>query len=153
MQRAGARCIASRSRRLRSVCCRPVLPKRILLIAFVVWLAFAQGCTERHEPSFNLTLAYEVSPLPARVGPTTIILKLTDASGKPVTGARVNLEGNMSHPGMAPVFAEARETEPGRYRSVIELSMAGDWYVLAHVTLPDGRKLDQQLEIKGVTAA
>ena len=56
----------------------------------------------------------------------------------------------MSHPGMAPVFAEARETEPGRYRSVIELSMAGDWYVLAHVSLPDGRKLDQQFEIKGV---
>lgn len=58
----------------------------------------------------------------------------------------------MSHPGMAPVFAEAREREPGRYQSVIELSMAGDWYVLAHVTLPDGRKLDQQIEIKGVAA-
>jgi len=59
----------------------------------------------------------------------------------------------MSHPGMAPVFAEARETEAGRYESVLDLSMAGDWYVIAHVTLPDGRKLDHQLEIKGVTAA
>ena len=59
----------------------------------------------------------------------------------------------MSHPGMAPVFGEARETEPGRYESVIDLSMAGDWYVLAHVSLPDGRKLDQQFEIKGVAAA
>ena len=124
--------------------------KRNLLIALVVWLALAQGCTPRNEPSFNLTLAYEVSPLPARVGPTTITLKLTDASGKAVTGARVTFEGNMSHPGMAPVFAEARETEAGRYESVIELSMAGDWYVLAHVSLPDGRTLDQQLEIKGV---
>jgi hypothetical protein len=56
----------------------------------------------------------------------------------------------MSHPGMAPVFAEAQEIEPGRYRAVIDLSMAGDWYVLAHVTLADGRKLDQQFEIKGV---
>jgi hypothetical protein len=36
---------------------------------------------------------------------------------------------------------------------VIELSMAGDWYVVAHVSLPDGRKLDQQLEINGVAAA
>ena len=130
-----------------------MLSKRNLLIGFVVWLALVQGCTQRNEPSLNLTLAYEVSPLPARVGPTTITLNLTDVAGKPVAGARVTLEGNMSHPGMAPVFAEARETEPGRYQSVIELSMAGDWYVLAHVTLPDGRKLDQQIEIKGVQAA
>jgi len=129
-----------------------VLSKRNLLIA-LVWLALAQGCTQRNEPSSNLTLAYEVSPLPARVGPTTITLKLTDASEKVVTGARITLEGNMSHPGMAPVFADARETEPGRYQSVIELSMAGDWYVLARVSLPDGRKLDQQFEIKGVAAA
>ena len=28
--------------------------------------------------------------------------------------------------------------------------MAGDWYVAVHVTLPDGRKLDRQFEIKGV---
>jgi hypothetical protein len=130
-----------------------VLSKRTLLIALIVWLALAQGCTQRNEPSSNLTLAYEISPLPARVGPTTITLKLTDGSGKVVTGARVTLEGNMSHPGMAPVFAEARETEPGRYESVIELSMAGDWYVLAHVSLADGHKLDQQFEIKGVAAA
>jgi hypothetical protein len=130
-----------------------VLSKRNLLIALVVWLALAHGCMQRNEPSSNLTLAYEVSPLPARVGPTTITLKLTDASGKVVTGARVALEGNMTHPGMAPVFADARETEPGRYESVIELSMAGDWYVLAHVSLADGRKLDQQFEIKGVAAA
>jgi YtkA-like len=129
-----------------------VLSKRNLLIA-LVWLALAQGCMQRNEPSSNLTLAYEVSPLPARVGPTTITLKLTDASGNAVTGARITLEGNMSHPGMPPVFADAREIEPGRYESEIDLSMAGDWYVLAHVSLPDGRKLDQQFEIKGVKAA
>ena len=148
-----ARCVASRCRLRRRSELSPVLSKRNCLIAVVVWLALAQGCTQRNEPSLNLTLAFEVSPLPARAGPTTITLKLMDASGKAVTGARVTLEGNMSHPGMAPVFADAREIEPGRYESVIELSMAGDWYVLAHVSLPDGRKLDQQLEIKGVAAA
>lgn len=59
----------------------------------------------------------------------------------------------MSHPGMAPVLSEAREIAPGRYQSIMKLSMAGDWYVLVHVTLPDGRELDQQIEIKGVTSA
>ena len=80
----------------------------------------------------------------------TITLKVTDASGKPVTGARISLEANMAHPGMAPVFADTKETAPGRYSSTMELSMAGDWHVAAHVTLPDSRKLDHQFEIKGV---
>lgn len=56
----------------------------------------------------------------------------------------------MSHAGMVPVFAEAKEIAPGRYQSIMRLSMAGDWYVLVHVTLPDGRELDQQVDIKGV---
>lgn len=62
----------------------------------------------------------------------------------------MTLEGNMSHAGMVPVFAGARETEPGRYQSSMELSMAGDWFILVHVTLPDGRKIDRQFEIRGV---
>jgi hypothetical protein len=80
----------------------------------------------------------------------TITLKLSDASAKPATGVRLRLEGNMSHAGMNPVFAEAKESEPGRYSSTMELSMAGDWYVVVHMTLPDGRKLERQFEIKGV---
>jgi len=51
---------------------------------------------------------------------------------------------------MVPVFAEARELQPGRYQSVMELSMAGDWNITVHVSLSDGRKLDHDFEIKGV---
>jgi len=86
------------------------------------------------------------------VGQVTIELKLTDAAGTPVTGALLKLEGNMSHAGMVPVFGEAKETEPGRYRSSLVLSMAGDWHVLVTVTLADGRKFERQFEIKGVAA-
>ena len=95
-------------------------------------------------------MTHEVSPQPPRVGPLTITLRVADASGKPATGVRIKLEGNMSHAGMIPVFAGASETEPGRYSSTLELSMAGDWYFLVHMTLPDGRKLERQFEIKGV---
>lgn len=59
----------------------------------------------------------------------------------------------MSHAGMAPVFADAVEFEPGLYRSKIELTMAGDWVILAHLTLPDGLKVERQFEIKGVAPA
>ena len=120
------------------------------MIALAVCLVLAQGCRHQSESSLDLTLAYEVSPQPPRVGQVTITLKVAEASGKPVTGARITLEGNMSHAGMVPVFAEANETEPGRYRSTMELSMAGDWHVTVHMTLADGRKLERQFEIKGV---
>jgi YtkA-like len=87
------------------------------------------------------------------VGHATITLRVTDGSGKPVSGARLKLEGNMSHAGMAPVFADAPEVEPGRYRTSMELTMAGDWIVLVHLTLANGTKVDQQFEIKGVAPA
>ena len=127
-----------------------MLSRRSSLIALCVWLALAQGCRHQNESLADLTLAHEVSPHPPRVGPVTITLRLTDTAGAPVNGARLALEANMSHAGMVPVFAEARETEPGRYQSSMELTMAGDWLILVHVTLTDGRKLDRQFEIKGV---
>ena len=114
---------------------------------------FVQGCAHKDVSTSNLTVSYEVSPLPARVGDVTITIKMTDGSGAPVAGARVKLEGNMSHAGMAPVLAEAQEIAPGRYRTNMNLSMAGDWHVLVYLTLPDGRELEQQFEIKEVAPA
>jgi hypothetical protein len=100
-------------------------------------------------PTF-LAIDHEISPEPARVGPTTIILKLADANGKPVSAARIAIEADMSHAGMSPVFSEASETEPGRYQARLEFQMAGDWVILLHVTLPGGKKLDRQIEVPGV---
>jgi hypothetical protein len=127
-----------------------VFLKRNSLVVLCVCLALVQGCRQRNEAAPDLTLAHEVSPQPPRTGQVTITLRLTDTSGTAVTGARIKLEGNMSHAGMAPAFADAVETEPGRYRSTIELSMAGDWHVSARVTLADGRKFDREFEIRGV---
>ena len=125
--------------------------KRKSIIALCVGLALVQACRHQSDPVSDLTVTHEVSPQPPRVGPLTITLTVRDASGKPATGVRVNLEGNMSHAGMTPVFAAATDTELGRYSSTMELSMAGDWYFVVHMTLPDGRKLQRQFEIKGVS--
>ena len=95
-------------------------------------------------------LSTTISPEPARVGPASITLKLADAAGKPVTGAKIAMEADMSHAGMSPVFAEAKEGEPGRYQAHLEFPMAGDWVVLLHITLPGGKKLERQIDVKGV---
>ena len=59
----------------------------------------------------------------------------------------------MTHAGMTPVSADATEFAAGQYRAKLNLAMAGDWYVLVHFKLADGRQLDQQFEIREVTPA
>ncbi len=111
---------------------------------------FLTGCQRPDEPEPAVVIEHEIRPQPPKVGVSEIALKLTEASGNPVTGARIDLEGTMTHPGMRPVFSEARESDSGRYRSSLEFTMAGDWIVLLHITLPNGQKLERQFEIKGV---
>jgi hypothetical protein len=106
------------------------------------------------EPTPDFLVQHDVTPSPPGVGrPATVSLKVVDfLASKPVSGARIRLEGNMTHPGMTPVFAEAKEAEPGRYRATIEFTMAGDWVVLVHAALPDGRQIERQFDVKGVRA-
>lgn len=124
-------------------------------MSLVVTCVLLCGCRHQSAPTTsNLTVAYEVSPLPARVGDVTITIRMKDGgSNEPIAGARIKLEGTMSHAGMASVFADAKEISPGQYRTNMKLSMAGDWRVLVHLILPDGRELDQEFEIKEVAPA
>ena len=72
------------------------------------------------------------------------LLRLTSIDTK------IAIEADMSHAGMSPVFAHLKESEPGRYQTGLEFPMAGDWVVLLHITLPDGKKLERQIDVKGV---
>ena len=108
------------------------------------------GCSRPVESPDLVTFEHEISPAPARVGVATITFKLADAGGKPITGARIAVEADMSHPGMSPVFAEVKEEQPGRYQAHLQFQMAGDWLILLHVTLPGGKKLERQIEVSGV---
>ena len=74
-----------------------IVRKKSLL--FFLFLTLALACQKTAKPP-DIALQYEIAPQPPRVGATTIDLKLTDKNGAPVSGARVDLEGNMSHAGM-----------------------------------------------------
>jgi hypothetical protein len=92
----------------------------------------------------------QITPQPVRVGPAIITIEMADPARKPVVHAAVEVEADMSHPGMAPVFGEAEETAPGSYRAHIGFNMGGDWVVLLHIKLPDGRKIERQVDVRGV---
>ena len=112
------------------------------------------GCSRPSDLSADapatVAIQPEILPQPVRVGAATVVLKVTDARGKPVAGAHVAMEADMTHAGMSPQFADAKETESGRYDGQLQFPMAGDWVILLHVTLPGGKKLERQFEVKGV---
>ena len=67
-------------------------------------------------------------------------------NGAPVSGAQVEVTGDMIHAGMAPVLAEAEEQGDGTYETQnFAFDMAGDWILTVDVTYPDGVKLSKNL--------
>lgn len=108
------------------------------------------GCRRAGQDLSDIGLGVEVNPNPPAVGQATVTLTLTDAGGQPISGAKVEVEGNMTHAGMAPNQAQPQEIAPGRYEAPLEFTMAGDWFILVRATLPDGRKLERQVNVPGV---
>jgi hypothetical protein len=121
-----------------------------LLLFSGVAILLVAGCAHQADSAPAITVEHAISPELPKVGPATITLKLADAAAKPVSGARITLEADMSHPGMAPVFGEASETEPGKYQAHLKFAMAGDWVVLLHVRLPGGQTLERQFDVSRV---
>jgi hypothetical protein len=113
-----------------------------------LWLL--AGCRKPAETDPAVVIEPEIAPRPARIGLATVTLRLSDAAGQPVRQARIALEADMAHPGMRPEFGAAREVAAGRYQGQLTFTMAGDWVVVIHATLPGGRKLERQMEVNGV---
>jgi len=53
---------------------------------------------------------------------------------------------------MSPFFGHVKELQAGRYQGLVDFAMAGDWILLFHITLPDGRKFDRQVSVPDVRA-
>ena len=133
--------------RLNSVT-RPRLSRTasILLIALGAWPAY--GC--RRPPTRDVTFDWTLTPTPPRVGPAALELRLRDASGAPVRGAHLRIEGHMSHPGMAPALAEATESAPGVYDGTLQFAMEGDWILLVAGSLADGATVRHRIDVPHV---
>jgi hypothetical protein len=133
--------------------CAPVRETSWALVVAAGLILFFAACQKKSASEPSITVEAELTPQPPRVGATSITLRVADANGRPLSGARIRLEGHMSHAGMRPVVSEASEAEPGRYQASLEFTMAGDWVILIYLALPDGSRLERQLEVKAVRAS
>jgi hypothetical protein len=108
------------------------------------------ACRKSAGPNQDVSVHLKIVPQPVRRGNATVMIQLADRSGMPISHAQIKVEGDMSHPGMAPVFGEANETTPGNYQTHLDFNMPGDWVVLLHVHLENGRKIERQIDVRGV---
>ncbi len=131
---------------------KPTRIKVVVAAAGCLTLCLATGCRSAVTASGGIHIEQEIAPQPVRVGTATVTVRVSGLDGRPVTAARIALEADMSHPGMAPEFGEAREVAAGRYQGQLRLTMAGDWVIMMHITLAGGQKLERQMEVKGVRA-
>ena len=128
---------------------------RAAAIAGVLAAAALATACRRAAKEAHVDVRWTLSPPAPAIGPATLAVTLDDAAGKPVAGAKVRLEGHMTHAGMAPVFAdavEARDT-PGLYAIAFTFTMEGDWILLVSVTLPDGARTGRRIDVRSVRAS
>jgi hypothetical protein len=120
-------------------------------ILFCAMLLAGNGCRRGGDAGQGMRIETRIAPQPVRVGTATVTVSgIADGLGEPLAGVHVQIEGDMNHPGMAPVFADAPEVTPGVYQAKIDLNMPGDWVVLTHIRLADGRRIERQVDVRGV---
>jgi len=110
----------------------------------------SSGCTKPPVAAPRVNVEWTLSPSAPVAGPARLTVTLRDAQGDAIKGATVRLEGHMSHPGMAPVVADARERTPGVYDLPFAFTMQGDWVLLVSVALPGGDRVERRIEVPRV---
>ena len=131
---------------------RPLL--LLLVFPLLVGMVACAGRSEAGDFGQDYAkIELRVVPSPTGVGPVQLALTLADASGKPIDGATVAVEGAMTHAGMESVVAQASGQGNGRYLvESFSFTMGGDWLLIVRATLSDGRRVQQTFPVKGVGA-
>jgi hypothetical protein len=122
----------------------------VCFIRLLVTLVFLAGCGRvgraappTRDDRYAVTLATE--PAQPALGRSVVVVTLKDTAGKPIDGAQLSVEGNMSHAGMVPVTGHTQNSLDGVYRVPLEFTMAGDWYLDIVFTLSDGQTVVRRL--------
>ena len=129
----------------------PTWGSLLLVLLFLIPLG-ACSAEPSGESSDGPSMELMFDPAPPRVGPARLTVVISNADDAPLEGASVEIEGNMNHAGMKPVFGSAVESSPGHYETDFEFTMGGDWFVVASVTTSDGRKHSLKRDVRGVRA-
>jgi hypothetical protein len=119
-----------------------------LLILIVL---FTTACTRQSAAgglATNVNVKLNIEPDPPVVGNSMIRLEVRDESGQPIEDLDIQIKGDMTHAGMAPVFGVSLYEGEGVYSIPFEWTMAGDWVLQVAADLPDGTLLNRSFEVQ-----
>jgi len=109
--------------------------------------AVLASCAQSQEADATITLNVAQST----VGAAQVDVQLADANGQPVSGAVVQLRGDMTHAGMQPVLTTMDDLGNGQYRADdFEFTMAGDWVLTVQAEMPDGSSAERMFDVREV---
>lgn len=122
-----------------------------LLVLVLLAASACRGQAAQQPAAQDVQIALHLSPNRPSVGPATITVQLRDAAGRPIEGAKVEVEGTMTHAGMLPVITRAKEVGDGRYVvEDFEFTMAGDWVLIVQAELPSGAMAERTFAVPGI---
>ncbi len=107
---------------------------QVLVILLAATLLMTGCLADPPEPPFRVTL--RLSPTPALIGPTRLLIDVVDGRGDPVTNAAVSVEG-LPEERASGRAATGTAVEEGAGRYVVpalELNMGGAWTIAVTVT-------------------
>ena len=112
--------------------------KRLLV---ALWIAAGpmSGCLAS-PPVPTLQVTLRLSPTPALIGPTRLIIEVTDVGGDPVAGAAVSVEG-LPDRGTEREATTRDAVEEGAGRYVVpgfDLDVGGPWTLMVTTSSPNG---------------
>jgi hypothetical protein len=98
----------------------------------------------------DLKFEWTLTPAPVSVGTARLHLRVRDAAGRPVRGAQLQIEAQMSHPGMMPLVVVATERSEGLYEAELQFSMGGDWILVVAGSLSNGARVHHRIDVPNV---
>jgi hypothetical protein len=122
------------------------------LLALGVSLGGCRAQAEAQDTASSVAqLQLTVSPQPPAVGSAQVDVTMTLPNGTPVTGARLQIRGDMNMAGMQPVLADLKDLGNGHYQATdFSFTMAGDWVLTVTGGLPDGTTVKKTFTVPGV---
>lgn len=118
-----------------------------LRILFLLGLLISACSRSPVDEAPEIIVEMETIPSPAKTGDALLMIQLTDPQGQAIGDFTIDVRGDMSHAGMAPVIVTQAKAEQGMYTVPFEWTMAGDWFIAIKAQLPDGRTLMRTLPI------
>lgn len=125
--------------------------KIIFISMLIVLAALLVACGSAATPAATtsskpVNIKVETNPTPAVMGAMELVLMITDADGKPIEGATVDVSAEHTDMSGMDMSGVATDQGGGRYSIRPNFSMSGNWKLTVYVR-KDGLDYKEEIEL------